>query len=53
MKYGVVKLFLFRNTNSVLMELQHLFEKHLVPIRPREESFHEQGKEGPIVKTIL
>lgn len=34
MKYGVVKLFLFRNTNSVLMELQHLFERHLVPIRP-------------------
>lgn len=34
MKYRVVKLFLFRNTSSVLMELQHLFERYLEPIRP-------------------
>ena len=34
MKYRVVKLFLFQNTNSILIELQLLFESHLEPIRP-------------------
>lgn len=34
MKYRVIKLFLLQNINSALMELQHLFERHLEPVRP-------------------
>lgn len=34
MKYRVTKLFLLQNINSILMELQLLFERHLEPIRP-------------------
>ena len=34
LKYRVVRLFLEKDTISVLLELQCLFQKHIEPIRP-------------------